>query len=317
MPHRCLIQTQMAMHIPDVSQQPLEFELLHCPGCGNHYSSDTLYERLPDTRAGTDEVQLLDLTDDEESMTLHVYRHYMLNLSDKIEHWQVVRREAEEKVLELQGELDRARNHVEGIEADRRRILEEQEEINPTIERMLAEIDGALQIIDVMNAIGIELPPQIQMHLECLHLLPSDAQNSVAAAAFHHLCRHIANTGDKDTFAKLDKHIADIVNLAMCRFIDAKDKERWNSEMFLTFGDDVSHAIRSKLGSSYFQIFRRNLVTHPMKLPGSAHAEREGPRHRPRCQTGSARRRGSKKKKTRTTSEPVSETRRVLLCSFN
>ena len=105
MSHRCLIQTQMAMHIPDVSQQPLEFELLHCPGCGNHYSScgsvqcccDTLYERLPDARAGTDEVQLLDLTDDEESMTLHVYRHYMRNLSDRIEHWQVVRREAEEK----------------------------------------------------------------------------------------------------------------------------------------------------------------------------------------------------------------------------
>ena len=45
----------------DVSQQPLEFELLHCPGCGNHYSScgsvqcwcDSLYERLPDARAGT------------------------------------------------------------------------------------------------------------------------------------------------------------------------------------------------------------------------------------------------------------------------
>ena len=260
----------------DVSQQPLEFELLHCPGCGNHYSScgsvqcwcDTLYERLPDVVGQPEFGDLLDLTDDEESMTLHVYRHYMLNLSDKIEHWQVVRREAEEKVLELQGELDRARNHVEGIEADRRRILAEQEEINPTIERMLAEIVGALEIIDVMNAIGIELPPQIQMHLESLHLLPSDAPNSVAAAAFHHLCRHIENTGDKDTFAKLDKHIADIVNLAMCRFIDAKDKERWKNEMFLTFGDDVSHALRSKLGTSYYQIFLRDFVANPMKFPG-------------------------------------------------
>ena len=45
-----------AHQVAHVSQQPLEFELLHCPGCGNHYSScgsvqcwcDTLYERLPD-----------------------------------------------------------------------------------------------------------------------------------------------------------------------------------------------------------------------------------------------------------------------------
>ena len=216
-------------------------------------------------------------------------------IEKQIENWQVVHREAEKKILELRDELVRARKNVEEIEADRRRpcvvsVVEDEGE-NQTVARMLCKLEEAIKTIDEMGRSDIDVPDSIVMHLESLIALPNHARSDVAASAYKQLSLHVKNTGlPREQFAQLDRHVVDVVVLAMCRFIDA------------TFGAAVGPELHSKIGNSWYQMFKRDFIANPMKAHGSIPVKEErGRRIRPRQQP--------RHKRTRCISEPISESR--------
>ena len=228
-------------------------------------------------------------------------------IEKQMENWQAVLREAEKKILELRGELVRARKNVEEIEADRRRpcvvsVVEDEGE-NQTVARMLCKLEEAIKTIDEMGRADIDVPDSIVMHLESLIALPNHARSDVAASAYKQLLLHVKNTGlPQEQFAQLDKQVVDVVTLAMGRFIDATDKGEWRKEMTLTFGAAVGPELGSKIGNSWYQMFKRDFIANPMKAHGSISVKGErGPRSRPRQQP--------RHKRTRCISEPISESR--------
>ena len=227
-------------------------------------------------------------------------------IEKQIENWQAVLREAEKKILELRDELVRARKNVEEIEADRRRpcvvSVVEEERDNQTVARMLCKLEEAIKTIDEMGRSDIDVPDSIVMHLESLIALPNHARSDVAASAYKQLLLHVKNTGlPQEQFAQLDKQVVDVVTLAMGRFINATDPGEWRKERVLTFGAAIGPELGSKIGNSWYQMFKRDFIANPMKPHGAPAKEERGRRTRPRQQP--------RHKRTRCISEPISESR--------
>ena len=227
-------------------------------------------------------------------------------IEKQIENWQVVHGEAEKKILELRDELVRARKNVEEIEADRRRpcvvsVVEDEGE-NQTVARMLCKLEEAIKTIDEMGRSDIDVPDSIVMHLESLIALPNHARSDVAASAYKQLLLHVKNTGlPQEQFAQLDKQVVDVVTLAMGRFIDATDTGEWKKERALMFGTAISPDLGSKVGNSWYQMFKRDFIANPMKPHGAPVKEERSRRTRSRQQP--------RHKRTRCISEPISESR--------
>ena len=227
-------------------------------------------------------------------------------IEKKLETWHVLHREAENKILELSDELVRARKNVEEIEADRRRpcvvSVVEEERDNQTVGRMVCKLEEAITTIDEIRRSDIDVPDSIVMHLESLIALPNHARSDVAASAYKQLLLHVKNTGlPQEQFAQLDKQVVDVVTLAMGRFIDATDTGEWRKERALTFGTAIGPDLGSKIGNSWYQMFKRDFIANPMKPHGAPAKEERGRRMRPRHRPGH--------KRTRCISEPISESR--------
>ena len=235
-----------------------------------------------------------------------------IGIEKQIGGWQVVLVEAEKKIFELRDELAGARKNVEEIEAYRRRPCvvsgAEGDGDNHTVVRMLRKIDEAIITIDDMISSDIDVPVSIVMHLESLIALPQDARSDVAASAYTELCRHVDQMGlDREQFARLDKQLLDVVSLACCRFIDATDKVEWRKQASVAFHGKCDTATSSKLGNSWFQMFKRDLIANPMRAPGHKVPEEDERCRRVRKRVH------PRYKRTRCTSEPISESRSVSL----
>ena len=179
----------------------------------------------------------------------------------------------------------------------------EDEGENQTVARMLCKLEEAIKTIDEMGRSDIDVPDSIVMHLESLIALPNHARSDVAASAYKQLSLHVKNTGlPREKFAQLDKQVVDVVTLAMGRFINATDTGEWRKERALTFGTAISPDLGSKVGNSWYQMFKRDFIANPMKVDGPIRGKNErGRRIRLRQQL--------RRKRTRCISEPISESR--------
>lgn len=208
---------------------------------------------------------------------------------------------ARNNIGQLNKDLVLARKKVAEIKYNRRSMDFFGVVVNePMAERMVSTIKDALQTIDELAKLDFVLPVTIGMDFELLIALPENAPSSIAASAYTNIAAEIKRSDvDPKQLSILDHQVLDVVCLAVARFVDHNDKGAMDENIALAFGGSALPEVRSRLGNSYFQLFKRNFEENPARTPGYKPTD-EGRRIRDRTRQRRAK---------RNTSEPASESR--------
>ena len=210
---------------------------------------------------------------------------------------------ARNNIAELSKDLFLARKKVAGIKNDCRTVESGNVVADETIvPRLVSKIKEVLRMIDELEKLGFVLPVTIGMGLEILIALPENASSQMAASAYLDIAAEIKKSDvDPIMLSNLDHEIADVVCLAVARFIDHTSKEARKDGLTFAFeSSSLSHEVHSKLGNSFHQLFVRDFIEHPVRTPGykSTEVARPGRVRTSRCP-----------RRKRNKSEPASESR--------
>ena len=157
-------------------------------------------------------------------------------------------------------------------------------------------------MISEVEKLGFVTPVTIFMGLEILTTFPENASSHMAVSAYLDIAAAIKKSDlDPIMLSALDHEIADVVCLAVARFIDHTCKEARKEGLTLAFESfSFTHELYSKLGNSFHQLFVRDFIAVPARPPGYKSTDVARP----------ARVRTSRyPRRRRTNSEPASESR--------
>ena len=226
---------------------------------------------------------------------------------------------ARNNIAELSKDLFLARKKVAGIKNDCRTVESGNVVADETIvPRLVSKIKEVLRMIDELEKLGFVLPVTIGMGLEILIALPENAPSQRAASVYLDIAAEIKKSDvDPIMLSNLDHEIADVVCLAVARFIDYDNREAKKSGLMDAFGAyPLPNSLYSKLGNSFHQLFERDFAENPARARGYTPTDearpdqvrtRKGPRSRQK-------RSGSRGKRNK--SEPPSESRCMTGTTF-
>ena len=145
-----------------------------------------------------------------------------------------------------------------------------------------------------------------QTVMELLQALPDRAASHIAAEAYMSIRSAIKDGRlDQHKLAQFEYGAADVVCLAVARFIDYDNREARKSGLQDAFGGQLPQTLYSKLGNSFHQLFERDFAENPARARGYAPTDEAGRTRRgPRKSQKRTRSRGKRNK-----SEPPSESR--------
>jgi hypothetical protein len=272
--------------------------------------------------------------EDQEYERAHTDAMFEVNdISEKVDVVEKFIRHTKKNINELTEDLVSARNNVallkENLVLAREKVARLQND-KRTLEigcvvadekiviRLVDKISDVLAKIDELADLGFELPFRIGMNLEMLIALPERAASHIAAAAYMNIAAAIRGSNvDQVMLSQLEYGAADVVCLAVARFIDCNNREAKKTGLVHAFGEyPLPNSLYSKLGNSFHQLFERDFAENPARARGYTPTDearpdrvriRKGPRSRQK-------RSGSRGKRSK--SEPPSQSRCMTGTAF-